>query len=301
LSARIERSEQLIPPRKQQAWRWPAVINFVLGGTGAGFYLLSFLATSLMAGGVHAIDTFRFSLLSPILVCAGLAAVALEAGHPVRSPNLFRHIPSSWLSIEVLAATVFLTAMAADWISPKLGFKTVAAIASMSLIVSHGFVVYRCRAVAAWNMSLTPLVFVTSSFHSASGLLLLVTSSMSAWGTILLIIAMGCGAVNLAIWFLYLWWSKDSVFRHATRTVRRLGSVTAIVGLGHLLPMLVLALLVLEVGLPNSANFRSAAIILSGFAMLFGGATQKVGVIRWAGYLRGISLTTRPSSAKRYS
>src|SRR6266545_2043113 len=40
----MTRPVELIPPRRQTLWGWPAVLNFALGGLGAGLYVVAVLA-----------------------------------------------------------------------------------------------------------------------------------------------------------------------------------------------------------------------------------------------------------------
>mgnify|MGYP003584851341 CR=1 FL=1 len=43
MRARLE----MLPARPQTLWGWPAVVNFVLGGLGAGWYIVAVLAAGL--------------------------------------------------------------------------------------------------------------------------------------------------------------------------------------------------------------------------------------------------------------
>src|SRR3989304_3349551 len=74
---------ELIPARRQILWGWQAVVNFTLGGVGAGLYGTAVLA----AGFERTAAVVLASWLAPLLVLAGFAAVAGEAGRPLRGPR----------------------------------------------------------------------------------------------------------------------------------------------------------------------------------------------------------------------
>src|SRR6266496_1975910 len=44
LRVKMTRPVELIPSRRQALWGWPAVLNFVLGGLGAGLYVTAVVA-----------------------------------------------------------------------------------------------------------------------------------------------------------------------------------------------------------------------------------------------------------------
>ena len=287
---------QVVPPKKQEIWGWPAVAGFAVGGAAGGFYLLSLLLSIIVRGGAGLNEPVRFGLFAVLLIGGGFLLLGMESGRPERAPNLFRNFRRSWISLETLAATVFVASAAADLFLPHTLLKALAAVACFGLILSQGFVAYRSRAVPAWNVSLTPLVFLSSSFYSGSGLLLFVAADTSPSTTVSLALGLFWGMMDLAVWLLYLRGAHDEPFQEATRSLRRCASMTFTVGFGHLFPISLLLLLLVK---PQFA-ISTRLLLLAGLAMVFGGAVHKIAVIRWAGYLRGISLTTRIPVADRH-
>ena len=83
---------ELIRPAKQTAWGWPAAANFILGGMGASFYLLSLWAR--IHGGAPAVSNHGeiFKIVGPGLTILGLALLGLEAGRPLRSRFLLKQL-----------------------------------------------------------------------------------------------------------------------------------------------------------------------------------------------------------------
>jgi len=72
---------ELIPPTRQRVWGVPAVLNFALGGLGAGFYAAAALAAGLAASPAVTLASW----LGPALVLAGFVSVAAEADVPAHA------------------------------------------------------------------------------------------------------------------------------------------------------------------------------------------------------------------------
>lgn len=291
---------ELIRPIKQTVWRWPAVANFTLGGMGTGFYLLGLLVVALYDGDVPQSIAFNavFKLLGPALASLGFLALTTEAGRPLRGHHLFRHLRRSWMSREALAGAIFIPAAVADWLLPHPALRALATLGAVGLLVSQGFIVYRARGVTAWNVSLMPLFFVTSGLASGGGLVLLPPLNEPALRRGFVAIELILIVLNLMVWFLYLRRS-DETFLRATKNLRRPNAVILTIGMGHLLPALLLTL-VWVIPDPNAGGgLRVVAAAVAGLAVIVGGVLQKAGIILEAGYLRPIVLGRMVSTNTR--
>lgn len=287
---------QVIQARKQEAWGWPAVANFILGGAGAGFYLLSFV-TRILEGGMTAMfDPVLFGLLSPVLVGLGFLCLAMEAGRPSRGRHLLRHVRISWISRETAASAIFVPATVLNWLFPHPVLWVLGAAAAMGLLISHGFIVYRARAITAWNVPIICLLFVTSGLATGGGLLLVIVGSLTT-GRGMAVIGMICVVMNLVVWLLYLRWSHDAAFREATEALWSPKALTLTVGVGHLLPILVLFLVIVVPSVETGVELPHIAVVVAGLAMITGGSSQKACIILKAGYQRGISLGRKENVA----
>ena len=154
---------QVVGSERQEAWHWPAVINFTLGGAGAGLYIVA----SIVGNPTH-------RGLAAMLVVAGFAVVALEAGRPLRAHHLWRNLRQSWMSREVLAAMIFISVSLLDSYRPSAVLATVSAASATALLLCHGFILYRARALPAWNVPIMPVLFITSGLAAGAGAALLV-------------------------------------------------------------------------------------------------------------------------------
>ncbi len=292
---------ELIKPQKQKVWKWPAAINFTFGGLGTGMYILAWLANApaqsewlslFLAGNANwlsiAFSAGVFKLIGLILATLGFLALTTEAGRPLRGINLFRHMRRSWMSRETLAFFTFGALGGLDWLFPNATLRALAVVAALALVLCQGMIVYRARGVTAWNTPLMPWYFGASAWSSGAGLYVLVASVLGvpAPNQILFFTLVGA-LVNVAVWLVYLY-TSNGYFRAAVRELRQTDALLLGVGVGHILPALLLAVV-------TFANFGlgSALVAASGACLVIGAFTQKFGIIMRAGYLRAILLKVR--------
>jgi DMSO reductase anchor subunit len=146
----------LLPAIAQRLWGWPAVVNLAAGGLGAGLYL------AFAVAGTPGIARW----LAPALVLAGFAAVAAEAGRPLRGGRVLARVRTSWMSRELWLGTAFALAAA-------LGLVPLAAPAAAALALAQGMILREARGVPAWSVPVMPVLFLTSALVSGAGLWLL--------------------------------------------------------------------------------------------------------------------------------
>jgi DMSO reductase anchor subunit len=269
----------LIPATRQRLWGPPAVANFVLGGLGAGFYL-----AAALAGGLRSTPALALaSWLGPALVVAGLAAVAAEAGRPLRGVRVIARMRTSWMSREALLAALFVGLAAMEWRTDALRAPT--ATAALAFVLAQGFLVRRARGVTAWDVPVLPAVFLTSALLAGSGLLLLVESAAGRDpGAPLLATTLALVVLGMGTWLAYLTWSLDSAFADAVRPLTHGRGAFAINALSYLGPF-VLVVVALVLAWPAAAG-------VAGVLSMAGHALARWRLILDAGTLRPITLST---------
>jgi DMSO reductase anchor subunit len=280
---------ELVRPMKQRIWRWPVIINLFLGGMATSFYLLSILVVMLQKGRLDVSQPATFKLLAPLLACLGFFVLAIEAGRPLRGHHLLRHLRHSWISRETLFGAIFVAAAVLDRFFPHPALLCMACTAAMGLLFSQGFIIYRVRAITAWNVQLIPLIFFTSGLSTGSGLLLVVLCERTLV-PMCAMIAMVCVVLNVGVWLLYLHWRYDSAFRKSTENLRRPLNLLLTVGIGHLLPILLLLPLLVGSDVYTGSEIQHSVSVLSGLLLISGGVSQKSGIIMSVSYLKGIVL-----------
>ena len=267
----------LIPAARQRVWGVPAVLNFALGGLGSGFYA----AAALTAGLAPSPAVTLAAWLGPLLVFAGLGAVATEAGRPLRGPRVLARVRTSWMSRELVLAAGFAALALLELVAPSALQRGLAAGAGLGFAAAQGFLVRRARAVIAWDVPAMPLLFVASALMSGAGLVLVVTpvaggSTPTLAGILTL--------VPLAVvgWLMYVTWSAAPAFVDATAPLRG-ATGTALGVVGYLLPWIIVAL---ALALP----FCAPALPAAGVLMIAGQAWSKWLVVLTVAALRPVTL-----------
>jgi formate-dependent nitrite reductase membrane component NrfD len=278
---RAQRME-MIPAQPQALWGWPAVVNFALGGLGAGWYVVAVLAAALeRSPGVTAA-----SWAAPVLVLAGFAAVAAEAGRPLRGPRVLARVRTSWMSRELLVGIAFVLLVAADLAFPLRLHRALAVVAAVLLAAAQGFIVRRARGVTAWDVPLVPLLFLLSALLSGAGAYLLVevVAGRSPLPAVVAAVLMLI-VVTYVVWVRYLAWSAETAYRRAVAPLREGRAALVIAGAGYGLPLL-LGLLALA-----APVVAGPPMGLAGALLVAGQVYAKARLILAAGRLRAITLT----------
>jgi DMSO reductase anchor subunit len=284
-ATRLPRMEML-PAQRQALWGWPAVINFALGGLGAGWYVVALLA----AGFERSPGVTAASWAAPVLVLAGFAAVAAEAGRPLRGPRVLTRLRTSWMSRELLIGAVFVLLVAADLAFPLRLHRVQAMVAAILLALAQGFIVRRARGVTAWDVPIMPPLFLLSALVSGAGAYLLVeivTRRPPPPGLVGAVLALV--VVAFVAWARYLVWTPEESFTRAVAPLREGGSALIIDGAGYGLPLL-LGLLALA-----APAVAGPALVLAGTLLAAGQVYVKARLILAAGQLRPITLAIVPS------
>ena len=277
---------EMLPAQRQVLWGWPAVINFALGGLGAGWYVVAGLA----AGFEGSPAVTAASWAAPVLVLAGFAAVAAEAGRPLRGPRVLMRLRTSWMSRELLVGIAFVLLVAADLAFPLRLHRAQASVAAVLLALAQGFIVRRARGITAWDVPLMPLLFLLSALVSGAGAYLLVEVAAGRPPRAALVGAvLALVVVAFAAWARYLAWTSDDAYARAVAPLREGRSVLVIDGAGYGLPLL-LGLLALAA--PAVAR---PLLGVAGALLIAGQVYAKARLILAAGRLRPITLAIVPS------
>jgi DMSO reductase anchor subunit len=286
-------SLMIIPPERQATWTWPAVAMFTLVGMGAGLYLASALLNLLTADlRLFGAVPISYGPVAGLAVILGFFFVMGEAGRPLRGCYALSNIRRSWMSREILFLLIFLMTVFIDYIAPSVIIRILSLGAAFTLILCQGFIIYGSRGITAWNKSFIPFSFLSSGLCSGYGLLLLITDvdSLLRWrvsaltGSILL-------ALTLVISLVYLYASRDHAFRIATKSLRNSFSLLVNMGIGGVLPLVLLLVLLNLTEKRNIGLMKEVIVLIAGMTMVIGGISQKASLIMAAGFTRGIFLS----------
>jgi formate-dependent nitrite reductase membrane component NrfD len=272
----------LLPSRPQTFWGWPAVLNFFLGGLGAGFYVVTVLAEG--PDGRSAVMTLA-AWLAPACVLVGFAAVAAEAGRPLRGPRVLLRVGTSWMSRELWLGGAFVALVLADGLRPLGPLRAGAAVAALVLAIAQGFIVRGARGIPAWNVPVMPTLFGLSALVSGGGLYLVVAvsvrrvPSVPALAAVLMLLIGG-----VWMWVRYLTWSSEAAFAEAVAPLTRGREARLVVGAGLMAPLLLTA------GAAAWPAVAAPALALAGILMVLGQLHAKARLVLTAGRLRPVTL-----------
>jgi hypothetical protein len=107
---------------------------------------------------------------------------------------------------------------------------------------------------------------------------------------IMSIIGLILTGLNLAIWFVYLFGVRSTHFISTTQMLRRSRALFLTIGLGHIVPLLLVLLFLLPQRLIIEPSF-SFVVAMSGILLFIGCIGQKDGIILSGGYFRAIEIS----------
>jgi DMSO reductase anchor subunit len=278
---RVTTPVELIPPRRQALWGWPAVVNFGLGGLGAGLYVVAVASAGLGRSPAVAVASW----LGPLLVLAGFAAVAAEAGRPWRGARVLARLGTSWMSRELLLGGLFVLFAATDLAVPLRVHRALGMVAAVALALAQGYIVRRARGVTAWDVPLMPALFLLWALISGGGLYLVIEvlggrqPGDALLGGLLLLLAAG-----LAAWARYLQWPGGPAFAEAVAPLGCGRGARLIAGGGHTAPLVLIGLAAV---LPRGA---ALALVAAGALMVGAQLYAKALLILAAGQFRPVTL-----------
>ena len=278
-------------PADRQIWKLPATLNFILGGNRPGSYIIWILYQQ--SDSIHVSASGLAGLLTICLVVSGFAAVSLEAGRPSRARYLLSHWNRSWMSREALAGIVFVSAVVFDLIFSLPSIQVVAVISASVLLLSQAMIVYRCSAVPVWHDLLVPVSFILAGLYSGYGLFLLLQYNIlvSRATNVLLVdlIAIGCLIINTIIWIRLFGRKRENAVATFSNRFFRALTVTSIVGVGQLLPIILLLWVKFGVtGVDDKYNVVMGAV--AAVVILAGNCIQKWWLVSTRQYLCGMQL-----------
>ena len=285
---------ELALPKQQRTWGWPAVINLVLGGSGAGLYLLGYFSNIWAQPWPVESQLIPFQILAPAIVCVGFIALTIEAGKPLRAYRLFSNLTGSWMAVESLAGVSFVFLAVISWLFPVFIFIGLAAIAALMLILSQGLMVFRAAGVKAWNQKPIPLLFVTSGLMTACGFFLLNIRGDLGLTRLSLSVFLFFIISNLLCWLLYLFGRRDNDFKQNVKFLRRPLFLMATVVVGHIIPSAHFFSLFVFAGTENALLSSAVLGSMTGLVLVGCGVAQKAGIIMAAGSFRSLILKADP-------
>ena len=272
-------------PWHQTNWDFRAAFNFIFGGAGAGFLVVT--AFSGLAG-----NALRAEILFGMaLIGAGLISVWFEIGRPLRAMNVGFNPFTSWMTREsYVAGAVFALGLAAAWMGSQ-PLAQAAAVAALVFAYCQGRLLQAAKGIPAWRVpSLAWLNFTTALAEGAGLFVALATLFDTPANGVLAYFSLALIARGLA-WSIYRGSVARSLARPALTALDRAGKI--LIQFGTIAP---LALLLLGL---FSADVARIALLLAGVAALATGWLFKFVLITRAAYNQGFALPHLPVRGTR--
>lgn len=248
--------------RQQTHWDVRAAMNFTLGGAGAGLIIVSGVTRE-----PHGV------LAGLLLVAAGLTAVWLEIGKPLRALHVLFNPFTSWMTRESFAAFLLF----------PLGFGVLffpaaapaAALAAAAFLYCQARILREARGIPAWRAPQVVALILTTGLAEGAGLALF-------FGIDTLLV----GVLVLAVLARAVAWSR---YRAAVRSEALEPAGAALVQLGTIVALVLLMM---------SFLFQAAAFF-AGVAAIAGGWRLKLALVTRAASTQGFTLPHVPVRGAR--
>jgi phenylacetyl-CoA:acceptor oxidoreductase subunit 2 len=281
----------VIAPRLQSHWDWRAAGNFIGGGTGTGLYVFTTL------GALAGIPQPWLSLLALALVAAGLSLVLLEIGRPWRFINVIFHPQTSWMTREALVAVPLMTfGLAGAWFGWR-ALLVVAAVCGIGFLYCQARMLRSAKGIPAWRTPKIVPLLITTGLCEGAGLFLAAVFFLSPVSpriaTIIAVFAL-LALLTARVWFWLAYRRSLAGGEAPDLAVATLSGINFwFLGLGHLLPVIILAGSLL---LPEQAAILHA---LAGLFALAGGWLLKFTIVTRAAFTQGYALLQTPAREVR--
>ena len=277
----------IVKPRQQQIWRWPAVLNFTLGSMGAGYFVWTWLDVLLAVNADGSAGAGHAGVVAAGSILGGFFALLFEAGNPLKSYLTFLNVRHSWMSRELWLALIFAGFVGFGLVYPGWLPLWIPAVTAFLFIMSQAFIIYRSRAIRAWNVWPVVPLFILTGLSSGFGLFLILEWEVDMGSTMLLLGgATWMMCLGALLYYLFGFAFQDSDFRAATGPLRTPGALVVGTGVGLVLPFALLAMVTGGV----MGSYAGVATTLAGAGAILGAGLRNHSIVMKAGYFRRIGI-----------
>ena len=269
-------------PRLQTNWDVRAATNFICGGMGSGL-LAAIVLMSLPGDGRRLL-----AALALVLIGAGLTAVWLEIGKPLRALNVYRNAATSWMTREAIIALFAFAFGAAAVLFDWPGAFWLAGLFGSGFLYAQARILHANKGIPAWRDPGVIGVIVTTDLAEGAGLL-----SISAlyWSELSPFSVLFVGMVSLVCLRFFAWRSYFAGLRRAgspSGTLKAFDEINdPFTWLGHVAPVVIAVV---------AALFGSHWLLaLAGVLAVATGAWFKYVLVCRAAFTQGLALLRTPS------
>ena len=272
----------------QKFWDMRAAMNFILGGFGAGFVIVTYLLHAFAALSFE--DLVRYNIIAGAIIAVGLFFVWLKIGRKLRAPFVILRPNSSWMSREVYAVGLLYVLGILNMLVDHHSLPFLTALAALLFLYCQVKILHASKGVPAWRVGIMPAMLLLAGLYEGTGVAALAMVVHPSVGiephSVLAVSSAILGLLSLVVWLYYVSRAKAHGIPPLARTV--LLRITPIVLVAYVVPIAAYAY-------RHYIHFGSpTAIAITGIVILAGGAFWKSVVITRASHQQGFALAKWP-------
>jgi phenylacetyl-CoA:acceptor oxidoreductase subunit 2 len=279
-----------VAPWMQISWDMRAAGNFIGGGTGVGFLVVSFFTTLFLG------TKFQlFTMIGLGFIGLGLFCVWLEIGRPFRAINVYFNPMTSWMSREAaISIAVFALGAGAIWLGDVVLFACTV-LAAIGFLFCQAMIIKGAKGIPAWHHPMVVPLLMTTGLVEGCGLFFIVAPWVLG-GTVPGQAVPAFVLLLAARWFVWRKYIRalgnDGAPVGAMRAFRKAHFV--VFAIGSIMPTIVLAL---SFVMPHM-GFKQFLFSLAGLTAMAAGWHLKSVLITKAAYNQGFAIPRSPSRGK---
>ena len=286
--AALSMSDNPLSGKPQTFWDLRAAMNFIMGGLGAGFIIMTYLL--YLTNNLTEKVMLNIFLVSGIIIAIGLFFVWLKIGRKLRAFYVVLKPQNSWMSREVYAAGLLYLAGLIDYFSPSNFMHFIIAIAALAFLYCQARILHSAKGIPTWRAPKIPWILLATGFYEGFGLLAIysfIYPQSIPLPSILPVGGLVLAAINALLWRNYVMSLGDVGVGQKSQNLL-LASTLKIQFISYLLPS-ILTMIFLVWG-----NEGSWTLAVAGILVVVGSINWKILLITKACHQQGYAIAKFP-------
>lgn len=280
----METREFVLGTWRQHEWKWLVITALFLTGSGSGLFFLSLVAGFVLG-----------MVVGVVMVMGGCLFLLLDLSRPQTAWRLISRPGTSWMSRGVIGITTFCalgivlsavlagepgswSSLGAPWVSGSTGMMALgffAGVAALFVATYPGFLLGNMRSISFWNSAYIPALFLASSLLGGFGVLYLLPLNWHGlpWLPFLKNIGLVLVVFELILLVSLTWLTLPGATSDSVNLLTQ-GSLRGqffigLLGLGLILPLVLLGLVSLGVGIISFLLFEGVLHLIGVFLLRY--------------------------------
>jgi len=164
----------------QRFWDFRAAMNFMMGGFGSGFLVVTMVAA--LFGLVSEVPVRALSTLAALVIITGLFFVFLEIGRKLRFLNALLRPQSSWMTREIYVVAVLFPLLALTFVYQSGLVYLAIALSAFAFLYCQARIIHAAKGIPAWRAPLLPWLIVATGLMEGTGGYLVMHGALWSFG-----------------------------------------------------------------------------------------------------------------------